>query len=135
MMEEDFFATLKLKCGDEVFAKVCASDEGDRTLLLVSNPIVVEEVKARGHLTGFKFEPWLKTSNEDLFILNLDDVLTLSESENMEMIMFYKDYVKKMNKTNHTKLKKKMGYITSVHEAKESLEKLYNSNNSKESSN
>ena len=132
MMEEDFFATLKLKCGDEVFAKVCASDEGDRTLLLVSNPIVVEEVKARGHLTGFKFEPWLKTSNEDLFILNLDDILTLSESENMEMIMFYKDYVKKMNKTNHTKLNKKMGYITSVHEAKESLEKLYNS---KESSN
>ena len=135
MMEDDFYATVKLKCGDEIFAKICASDEGDRTLLLVSNPIVVEEVKARGHLTGFKFEPWLKTSNEDLFILNLDDILTLSESENMEMIMFYKDYVKKMNKTNHTKLNKKMGYITSVHEAKESLEKLYNSNNSKESSN
>ena len=135
MIEDDFFATVKLKCGDEIFAKVSASDEGDRMLLLVSNPIVVEEVKARGNLQGFKFEPWLKTSNEDLFILNLDDVLTLSESENMEMIMFYKDYVKKMNKTNHTKLNKKMGYITSVHEAKESLENLYNSNNSKESSN
>ena len=128
MMEEDFFATLKLKCGDEVFAKVCASDEGDRTLLLVSNPIVVEEVKARGHLTGFKFEPWLKTSNEDLFILNLDDVLTLSESENFEMIVFYQDYVRKMNKTNHIKLNKKMGYISSVNDAKEILEKLYKLN-------
>ena len=125
MMEEDFFATLKLKCGDEVFAKVCASDEGDRTLLLVSNPIVVEEVKSRGHLTGFKFEPWLKTSNEDLFIINLDDVLTLSESENLEMIMFYKDYVKKMNKSNLTKLNKKMGYVSSVNDAKELLENLY----------
>ena len=124
-MEEDFFATLKLKCGDEVFAKVCASDEGDRTLLLVSNPIVVEEVKSRGHLTGFKFEPWLKTSNEDLFIINLDDVLTLSESENLEMIMFYKDYVKKMNKSNLTKLNKKMGYVSSVNDAKELLENLY----------
>ena len=126
MMEDDFYATLKLKCGDEVFAKVCASDEGDRTLLLVSNPIVVEEVKARGHLTGFKFEPWLKTSNEDLFIINLDDVLTLSESENMEMIMFYKDYVKKMNKSNLTKLNKKMGYVSTVDDAKELLENLYN---------
>ena len=126
MMEEDFFATLKLKCGDEVFAKVCASDEGDRTLLLVSNPIVVEEVKARGHLTGFKFEPWLKTSNEDLFIINLDDVLTLSESENMEMIMFYQDYIKKMNKSNLTKLNKKMGYVSTVNDAKELLENLYN---------
>ena len=126
MMEEDFFATLKLKCGDEVFAKVCASDEGDRTLLLVSNPIVVEEVKARGHLTGFKFEPWLKTSNEDLFIINLDDVLTLSESENLEMIMFYQDYIKKMNKSNLTKLNKKMGYVSTVNDAKELLENLYN---------
>ena len=43
MIEDDFFATVKLKCGDEVFAKVSASDEGDRTLLLVSNPIVVED--------------------------------------------------------------------------------------------
>ena len=126
MMEDDFYATLKLKCGDEVFAKVCASDEGDRTLLLVSNPIVVEEVKARGHLTGFKFEPWLKTSNEDLFIINLDDVLTLSESENMEMIMFYQDYIKKMNKSNLTKLNKKMGYVSTVNDAKELLENLYN---------
>jgi len=127
MMEDDFFATIKLKSGEEVFARISASDEGDRTLLLVSNPIVVEEVKARGHLTGYKFEPWLRTSNEDLFIINLDDVLTLSESENMEMIMFYQDYVKKMHKTNHTKLNKKMGYISSVNDAKEILEKLYKS--------
>ena len=126
MMEEDFYATVKLKCGDEIFAKICASDEGDRTLLLVSNHIVVEEVKARGHLTGFKFEPWLKTSNEDLFIINLDDVLTLSESENMEMIMFYQDYIKKMNKSNLTKLNKKMGYVSTVNDAKELLENLYN---------
>ena len=125
MIEDDFFATIKLKSGEEVFARISASDEGDRTLLLVSNPIVVEEVKARGHLTGYKFEPWLRTSNEDLFIINLDDVLTLSESDNMEMIMFYQDYVKKMHKTNHTKLNKKMGYISSVNDAKEILEKLY----------
>ena len=127
MMEDDFFATIKLKSGEEIFARISASDEGDRTLLLVSNPIVVEEVKARGHLTGYKFEPWLRTSNEDLFIINLEDVLTLSESENMEMIMFYQDYVKKMHKTNHTKLNKKMGYISSVNDAKEILEKLYKS--------
>ena len=127
MIEDDFFATIKLKSGEEVFARISASDEGDRTLLIVSNPIVVEEVKARGHLTGYKFEPWLRTTSEDLFIINLDDVLTLSESENMEMIMFYQDYVKKMHKTNHTKLNKKMGYISSVNDAKEILEKLYKS--------
>ena len=126
MIEDDFFATIKLKSGEEVFARISASDEGDRTLLLVSNPIVVEEVKARGHLTGYKFEPWLRTTSEDLFIINLDDVLTLSESENMEMIMFYQDYIKKMNKSNLTKLNKKMGYVSTVNDAKELLENLYN---------
>jgi hypothetical protein len=31
MIEEDFYATLKLKNGEEIFAKVAASEEEDRT--------------------------------------------------------------------------------------------------------
>ncbi len=126
MIEDDFFATIKLKCGDEIFAKVAASDEDDRTMLLVSNPIMIEPVKSRGSITGYKFEPWLKTSHEDLFVINLDDVLTMSESENLEMIMNYQEYIRKSTKGNFQKLDRKMGYISNVHDAKEVLEKLYN---------
>ena len=89
MIEDDFYATLKLKSGEELFARVSATDEGDRTLLLVSHPIIVEQIKLRGSLGGYKFEPWLKSSNEDLFIINLDDVLTMSESDNVEMAVSY----------------------------------------------
>ena len=126
MIEDDFFATIKLKCGDEIFAKVAASDEDDRTMLLVSNPIMIEPVKSRGSVTGYKFEPWLKTSHEDLFVINLDDVLTMSESENLEMIINYQEYIRKSTKVNFQKLDRKMGYISSVHDAKEVLEKLFN---------
>lgn len=126
MIEDDFFATIKLKCGDEIFAKVAASDEDDRTMLLVSNPIMIEPVKSRGSVTGYKFEPWLKTSHEDLFVINLDDVLTMSESENLEMIMNYQEYIRKSTKGNFQKLDRKMGYISNVHDAKEVLEKLFN---------
>jgi hypothetical protein len=126
MIEDDFFATIKLKCGDEIFAKVAASDEDDRTMLIVSNPIMIEPVKSRGSVTGYKFEPWLKTSHEDLFVINLDDVLTMSESENIEMIMNYQEYIRKSTKGNFQKLDRKMGYISNVHDAKEVLEKLYN---------
>jgi len=125
-IEDDFYATIKLKCGEEIFAKVAASDEDDRTILLISNPIMIEPVKSRGSVTGYKFEPWLKTSHEDLFIINLDDVLTMSESENLEMIMNYQEFIRKSNKTNYSKLDRRMGYISSVHDAKEVLEKLYN---------
>ena len=127
MIEDDFYCTIKFKCGDEVFAKVAASEEDDRTMLLISNPITVEEVSIRGQVTGYKFEPWLKTTKEDMFIVNLEEVLTMSESEDIEMIMYYQEYVRKSNKTNHAKLDRKMGYLSSVNDAKEVLEKLYES--------
>jgi len=125
-IEDDFYATIKLKCGDEIFCKVAASEEDDRTMLVVSNPIVVEEVTLRGQVTGYKFEPWLKSTKEDMFIMNLEDVLTMSESNDIEMILYYQDYTRKMYKGNYSKLDRKMGYLSSVHEAKEVLEKLYN---------
>ncbi len=129
MIEDDFYCTLKLKhSGEEIFAKVAPSDEGNRTLLLVSNPVIIEEVKMRNHIAGYRFEPWLKTSGEDLFVLNLDDILTMSESEDKEMICYYDDFVKRTNKRNRTKMNRKMGYITNVNDAKEALEKIFNSN-------
>ena len=58
MIEDDFYSTIKLKCGDEIFCKVAPTDEGDRTLLIVHNPITVEEIKIRGKVTGYSFEPY-----------------------------------------------------------------------------
>jgi hypothetical protein len=44
-IEEDFYATIKLKTGEEIFAKIAASEEEDRTMLIISSPIVVSEIK------------------------------------------------------------------------------------------
>lgn len=129
MIEEDFYCTVKLKSGEEIFAKVAASEEDDRTLLIVSNPIVIVEIKGKNGVVGYKLEPWLKTTTEDMFILNLDDVITLSESSDIEMIMMYQSYVRHYNKDNDNKPKinRRMGYISNVNDAKEILEKLYRS--------
>jgi len=127
MIEDDFYATVKLTSGEEIFAKVAASEEDDRTLLIVSNPIIISEIKNRSGTVGYKIEPWLKTTTEDMFIVNLDNVITLSESYDIEMIMLYQSYLNEYerSKTNNSKLSRKMGYISSVKEAKEILEKLY----------
>jgi len=128
-IEDDFYATLKLKSGEEIFAKVAASEEEDRTMLLILNPIVVSEVKGRSGITGYKIEPWLKTTTEDLFIINLDDVLTLSESSDIEMISMYQSYLRQSEKQKNkqTKISREMGYISNVNDAKELLEKLFKS--------
>ncbi len=126
-IEDDFYATLKLKTGEEIFAKVAASEEEDRTLLIVSNPIIINEIKTRIGIVGYKIEPWLKTTTEDMFILNLDDILTLTESSDIEMIMMYQNYIRQSKKesNNESKINRRMGYIANVNDAKEILEKLY----------
>ena len=128
MIEEDFYCTLKLKSGEELFAKVAASEEDDRTMLLVSNPIIVDEIRTKHGIAGYKVEPWLKTTTEDMFIINMDDVLTMSESSDIEMIMMYQDYIRSANSTtpNESKLNRRMGRIGNVNDIKEILEKLYN---------
>ena len=126
-MEDDFYCTLKLKTGEEIFCKVSATEEDDRTLLLVSNPIIVSEVKGRGGTVGYKLEPWLKTTTEDLLIINLQDVLTMTESSDIEMITMYQTFVRQKDKENNNqaKLSRRMGYLSNVNDAKEILEKLY----------
>ena len=128
MIEDDFYGTIKFKNGEEVFAKVAASDEGDRTMLIVHTPVMVSEVKAKGGIVGYKVEPWLKTSREDMFIISLDNVLTLSESSDMEMIGMYQNFLEDYNKSieNNTKINRKMGYLATVNAARGYLEKIYN---------
>ena len=92
-MEDDFYATIKFKNGEEIFAKVAASEEEDRTMLVVHNPITAVEIRQRGQMVGYKVEPWLKTTKEDMFIINMIDVLTISESSDIHMINMFQQFV------------------------------------------
>ena len=127
MMEDDFYATIKLRSGEEIFSKVAASEEEDRTMLILSNPITINEIKSRGGTVGYKLEPWLKTTSDDMFIIRLEDVLTMSESDDIEMIMMYQDYIRRAdkNKNNEADLSRDMGYLGTVNHTKELLEKIF----------
>ena len=134
-IEDDFYATIKLNSGEEVFAKVAASEEEDRTMLIVHTPVTVSEIKNKGGLVGYKVEPWLKTTREDMFIVNMDNVITLSESNDMEMIIMYQHFLKDAQREmqHQHKLNRRMGYISNVKDAKENLEKMFKLNKPKES--
>ena len=129
-MEDDFYATIKFKSGEEIFARVGYSEEEDRTFLLLESPITIEKVKNRtgAAVYAYKVEPWLKTSKDDIFVVNLEDVLTLNESNDVETIAMHEAFSKQQDYTYkpEKKLNRKMGYISTIKEAKKSLEKLYN---------
>ena len=126
-IEDDFYASIKLKSGEEVFAKVAASEEEDRTMLIIHSPVTVSEIKNKGGLIGYKVEPWLKTTRDDMFIINMDSVITLSESSDMEMIVMYQHYLRDSQREMHHqhRLNRRMGYISNVNDAKENLEKIF----------
>jgi len=132
MMEEDFYASIKFKNGEEIFAIVSYSEEEGEDLLIVTNPITVKELKTR-HGHGYKVEPWLKTTDEDMFIVKMNDILTISQSNNMEMIKMHTSFTKKfgisskrsLNDTD-SEITRDMGYVSSVSRFKEILEKIYN---------
>ncbi len=105
MIEDDFYATLKLNSGEEIFAKVAASEEENRTMLILHSPIKISEIRGKVGIVGYKVEPWLKTTKEDMFIMNLDHVMTLSESQ--------------------AKMSRKMGYLGNIHDTKQLLEKIF----------
>ena len=129
MIEDDFFATIKFKSGEEIFCKVASTEEEDKIILLVSNPVIIAEIKGRTGVVGYKVEPWLKTTKEDMFLINLNDVLTMSESNDFEMINMHQQYVKHNDRNNDGsskyKLDRKMGYISNINDAKSILEKIY----------
>ncbi len=126
-IEDDFYATIKLNSGEEVFAKVAASEEEDRTMLILHTPVIVSEIKNKGGLVGYKVEPWLKTTRDDMFLIDMNNVITLSESSDMEMIVMYQHFLRDSQRELHHqhKLNRRMGYISNVKDAKQNLEKIF----------
>ena len=127
MIEDDFYATLKLNSGEEIFAKVAASEEENRTMLILHSPIKISEIRGKVGVVGYKVEHWLKTTKEDMFIMNLDHVMTLSESSDMEMIAMYQRFLRdsERDNNNQAKMSRKMGYLGNIHDTKQLLEKIF----------
>lgn len=130
-MEEEFYATLKLVSGEEIMAKVCPCDEHDRIVLLIESPVLVKEINlTRMNISGLQFEPWIKMSDESMFFLDMEKVLTMSEILNDDILKMYKKFVlknKRYNKNTSCKsqITKEMGYISTLDEFKRKLERLY----------
>ena len=135
-MEDDFYASLKLISGEEIFAKVAACDEDNRTLLLLHNPVLVQRISLPGSsiCAGYKVEPWLKTNEEDMFVLDLKNIMTMVECHDMEMIAIHQRYVEESaQEGTRSRIDRRMGYISSVSDAKKMLEQLYKKDIQKES--
>ena len=131
-MEQDFYASVKLVSGEEIFGEVMPSDENGRTVLIISDPVEIETVSMNGSHEGLRMMPWLRSMpTESIIIIPMDKVITVVEArEESEVVAYYQKFIMTNlsgGSSDKIKVTKKMGYVISVEKARENLERIFNS--------
>ena len=131
-MEDEFHAAIKLVSGEEVFALI-SIDENDRDpILLLQNPVIMKVIESP-HGILVKVKPWMDIPTDDLYVLKLDKIITMSEVSDKKVIGFYEKYLEDEEdedddgfiEPNKVKISDKMGYVSSVDEARKKLERIF----------
>jgi hypothetical protein len=128
-MIDEFYASIKLISGEEIFSKVCPVEEENKTILMLENPVIFENVFIRHlEMNALKIEPWLKSADDPIVLINMDKVITITEVTDEYTIESYDRFVKNKDRdSNQTNPTQKMGYLSSISNARISLEKIYKS--------
>jgi len=137
-MQEEFYSIIKLVSGEEVLSLISIDDNDGDPLVILQNPIIVKMIEYPQGLY-IKVKSWMELSSDDFFIIRPDKIITMTETKDKNLIEVYNNYIEDNNSIEvHTpsgkvKPSSKMGYVSSVEEARKSLENLYNLKDTKES--
>lgn len=127
MNKEEFYATIKLISGEEIFAKVTPCEEETRTFLILDTPVTYETVNMR-HMgvSAIKIEPWMNLGDDTSVIINMDKVITISEIKDKNIVGLYHRYLRDKDRdSNQTTINEEMGFLSSISDARVSLEKIF----------
>jgi len=139
-MGDEFYSAIKLTTGEEIFALVYPDDIEGNQILVLQTPVIMKVINTpAGSL--LKVKPWMTLPTEDLFVVNMDRVVTMSEIRDERMIEIYNNYIQEcqeeyeeeMMSTSEAKITSKMGYISSVEDARKMLEDIFKLEDTKES--
>ena len=124
---DEFVASIKLVTGEEILTKVIVNQDTADETVIIENPLICEEVRSHGANIplGYKFEPWMKMSEEDVFIIHMTSIITMSEIKEKQVIVTYNEVVKKGFQRGDPNLTREMGSIGTVKDCRDMIEKLY----------
>jgi hypothetical protein len=138
-MGDEFYSVIKLTTGEEIFALVSIDENDGDPLLVMQNPVTMKMTKSPRGMT-LRVKPWMEIPDDDFFIVKLDKIITMTEVKDESMIEFYNSYLEEDStddisdlSSHQTKITNKMGYVSTVEEAREMLENLYRLKDNKES--
>ncbi len=137
-MGEEFYSVIKLVTGEEIFALVSIDENDGDPIIMLQNPVIMQ-VRTNHIGQYIKIKPWLSVPTDDLYILKYDKIVTMTEiKDDNSVIKFYERYLNEddvdIELDGKVKLSDKMGFISTVDDARIHLENMYNlKSNSKES--
>lgn len=127
-MEEEFYASIKLMSGEEIVGKVCY--DADEDVVIIENPKKVNPVqmkKGNTTVSGFTFENWVAATYDDMFIVKRDHILTMTELDSRIQKFYELSLTENPNEYNSkVDPSTQAGYISSIDDARKTLEVLYN---------
>ena len=134
-MGDEFYSLIKLISGEEIFALVSVDESSGETVIVAQNPLVMKMVNSsKGGL--IKVRKWIEISDDDMFVIKYDKILTMSECKDDKIIAIYNNYITNesnddieiYNPGGQVKPDSKMGYISSVDDARKKFEELFKKN-------
>ena len=135
-MGEEFHAVIKLVTGEEIFSLVCIDENEGDPIILLMNPVIMKLM--RNHVGQYvKVKPWIEMSNDDMYVVKYDKIITMTEVKEERMITFYEKYLNDDDvdivEEGRSKITDKMGYVSTVDNARQMLENIYKLKDNKES--
>tara|TARA_B100001113_G_C20669902_1_gene431720 strand:+ start:60 stop:473 length:414 start_codon:yes stop_codon:yes gene_type:complete len=137
-MGEEFYGVIKLITGEELFSIICIDENDGDPIIMLQNPVIMKMLQnPNGQYV--KIKPWLELPTDDMFLIKYDKIVTMTEISDEQMINFYKKYLNESEECDfefdgRVKLNEKLGFITTVDDARKSLERIYNINIDKKES-
>jgi hypothetical protein len=129
-MGEEFYCILKLVSGEEVLSLIMVDENDDDPIIILQNPVVMKSIYEKNSVY-IKIKPWMELSNEDIFFIKLDKVITMTETTDKKLINLYQQYLcnddsmEVYKPSGEVRISEQNGYISSVEDARKKLEELY----------
>ena len=127
-MGEEFYAAIKLVTGEEIFSLVCIDENDGDPIIILQNPVIMKVMS--NHIGQYvKVKPWMEIPTDDFYIIKYDKIVTMTEVKETQMIGFYERYINDedvdIEMDGKVKISDKMGFISTVEDARKSLESIF----------
>ena len=128
---DDIFLEKRKPKGDIKFKLSLNEEQKEAKQIILDNPVVIKDIiRTKSGMRAYRVEPWVKVIEDEMFFINMDKVITMTEVSDIHTLRMYKRYLREncnQEGTSRISSSKSMGYISSVSEFKNTLENLYKS--------